>query len=103
MNTIKLYKRGNKINSSYTLDSINFSTADLYKILRDDLPKDFKFISVKEDNKDITYYCLFNVLAKIEKDNDNKIDLNRVIRSGGYLSYIRELELGILSTQETFE
>lgn len=95
MNIIKVYKNGNKTKSMYLQDESGYSAVsnmEIHEILNREKDKDFKFISVNEDKKDITYRGLLNILVMAEKSAIHEIDLNNVIRSGGFVNYIKKLE-----------
>lgn len=99
MNTIKVYRNGNKTKSMYLCDGSGYvavSNMEIHGILNRDKDKDFKFISVNEDNKDMTYRGLLNILVMAEKQSIREIDLTNVIRNGGFTNYIKKLEEGLI-------
>ena len=61
---------------------------DLYEEIQNE---DIQYICAKT-KIDITHIEILKLLFHREKKEDSKIDLNKIIRNGGFLKYIRELE-----------
>ena len=63
--------------------------------------KDFIFLDVSNRGEDITHKFLLSVLKKSQEDSVYKSNaLARIIKNGGYLSYIKKLEAIYLPLEE---
>ena len=85
---MKVCKVGKKYRENI-INGVKFSNDELFQQLNSS--RDFCFIETVTGN-DITYKSCLNLIKSKEKINRNNIDLNSVIRSGGFVDYIKGLE-----------
>lgn len=66
---------------------------EIIEIIQANPEQDFKFIDVNNNKKDITYERVMSLLKTSEENyTGGLIDLNKVIRGGGFIEYIKAIE-----------
>jgi len=93
---IRVYKNAGKIKQITCKYNNGFKGVNSYQltgILKDRKDDDFVFIDVNNNKKDITRESLINILKANERRLvGEKIDLNKIIRAGGFVEYIKQHE-----------
>ena len=93
---VTVYKNGNKTKCMHVTapdGSHAVNNEEIFNIIREYPNEDFKFIDKNNGNKDITVSCLLNILKFMEKKKSVNINLTNVIKHGGFVNYIKELEM----------
>lgn len=93
---VKVYKNGKKTKSKYLISPEGrccSSNSEIVEAMKLNPELDIKFIDVNNDQEDITYNSLILIL---KTNQDESIgpgeDLTRVIKAGGFVKYIEQLE-----------
>lgn len=92
MLTFKVYKNGNRLKSLICAEigCFHLTHLDIFREIRLHENDDFIFIN-NSTKEDVTFEFLMKVFKMVEPRNGDIKLLNRIIKNGGFLNYIKNM------------